>query len=222
MSSRVERFLTELARLEQGAEASGELDPVCVGDIMTDCAVDAASLKGLVTPAKPQSYTRNLIARTAWYDVICMVWGPLAGTPIHDHSGQRGWVQLVEGALREETFELAGAPEAVTMTGSGEVREVGAIATVDRQRAIHRIGNIWGGFAVSLHVYSLPHDQCRVYSAEGDLSRCREMRFDSVPAGLENEVPTHRATQVRPPLGGASGGADGQGDAQPHAPWSLA
>jgi len=70
--------------------------------------------------------------------------------------------------------------------GRTVVSQRGAIATVDRLRAIHRIGNpletALGETAVTLHVYSKPHDVCLVFDKDARTCSRRELRFDNVEA----------------------------------------
>jgi cysteine dioxygenase len=116
---------------------------------------------------------------------------------VHNHAGQLGWVRLVRGAIREDRFRYPGGaatadPATVEIDadgrGSGVVLEacgtalvdrVGAVATVDRVRAIHRLGNPAdaGEGALTLHVYSRPHDSCLCFDPDQGTCWRRELRF---------------------------------------------
>ena len=104
----------------------------------------------------------------------------------------------MRGQIREETFKLvpgASLPEAATAanvngrqgsvgleaTGTGIITTVGAVATADRVRAIHRLGNpaaTGGDTTVTLHVYSLPHDTCLSFDLESRTCESRVLKFD--------------------------------------------
>ena len=148
-------------------------------------------------------YARHLVHRTKWFDVIVLTWMPGQMTPIHNHAGNLGWVRLVRGRIVEERFQLVpstasqgldvagevAAPRRgieLVSTGKTVVTEIGAIATVDRQRAIHRLGNpkehARDETAVTLHVYSKPYDACLAFDQDTRTVTRREMAFDNMIA----------------------------------------
>ena len=140
-----------------------------------------------------ERYTRNLIYRDDWFEVLALCWLPGQRTPIHSHNGQLGWLTVMQGELRccnyrfvrskgHENTPLRGGCDA----GSGRPVEVevlnsvpyeadGRVAVVDRQRTTHQIENLeksrYG--SVSLHVYSKPIDSCVLFD---EASRCCERR----------------------------------------------
>ena len=142
-------------------------------------------------------YTRNLVRRTPLFDVIVLCWRPGHVTPIHNHDGQRGWVRVVRGALEEVAYETTApgahaAEDACLSLKSGKLIETTcgvvhaseAVVTVDTERAIHRLGNpapAGGENAVSLHVYSKPHDTCLVFDEKTGRVERRRLEFDSRP-----------------------------------------
>lgn len=143
---------------------------------------------------RDDAYTRNLVRRDGLFDVIVLCWRPGQRTPVHDHSGQLGWVRVLRGTLEERAYAPArgswsgggaacvGAKVlALVERGHAVVPASPAVVTVDRERAIHRLGNPAEGprgeDAISLHVYSRPHDACSVFDlATGAVGR-RELSF---------------------------------------------
>jgi hypothetical protein len=111
-------------------------------------------------------------------------------------------VRLVRGQISEETFKLVpggslpdaaiagevgdrGGNVGLEATGRGVISSVGAVATADRVRAIHRLGNpaaADGDLTVTLHVYSLPHDRCLSFDAERRTVAVRDLAYDPEPA----------------------------------------
>jgi len=146
-------------------------------------------------------YTRNLVHRSDLFDVIVLCWMPGHRTPVHNHSGQLGWVRVLRGALEETAFAPdpdlgAGGPEPVeeacllaarvALVESGHALAAAGegVITVDRERAVHRLGNpapAGGEAAVSLHLYSRPHDSCLVFDLENQRGRRRTLAFDTTP-----------------------------------------
>lgn len=142
---------------------------------------------------KPDVYARNLIYRDQFLEILALCWLPGQRTPIHSHSGQLGWVTVVQGELvcRDYRFvrsQLAKAtapssgcvaagsrPVEVELLGSDRFAADGRVAVVDRRQTTHRIENLEKSRhgSVSLHVYSKPIDSCVLFD---ETSRCCERR----------------------------------------------
>jgi predicted metal-dependent enzyme (double-stranded beta helix superfamily) len=185
-----------------GLLAPPAISLVNVQALLADTVLDAREID-LFVEARPDRYARHLVHRTKWFDVIVLTWMPGQMTPIHNHAGNLGWVRLVRGRIVEERYQLVpstasqgldvagevAAPRRgieLVSTGKTVVTEIGAIATVDRQRAIHRLGNpkehARDETAVTLHVYSKPHDACLAFDQDTRTVTRREMAFDNMIA----------------------------------------
>ncbi|MBL9076578.1 MAG: cysteine dioxygenase family protein [Planctomycetes bacterium] len=171
-----------------------------VQQIVGDGALDEATLRPFIG-VRTDKYARRLVHRGRWFDVMVLTWAPGQFTPVHNHAGNCGWVRLVRGQISEETFRLvpgASLPDAAVAadpgerggcvglerTGSGVIAEIGAVATADRVRAIHRLGNpaaAGGDATVTLHVYSLPHDSCLAFDLDRRTCQRRDLAFDPLP-----------------------------------------
>lgn len=107
-------------------------------------------------------YRRNLVRRTADYEVLVLCWKPGQQSPIHDHSGSNCAVKVLSGAATEVKFDR-------TATGglrvaSAERLEAGGI-TASADADLHRVAN-WEGPGenlVTLHVYSPPLRGMQLY-----------------------------------------------------------
>lgn len=181
-----------------GSLNANDITVASVQAIVADGVLDDAELRRYVG-VRPDKYARRLVHRGPLFDVMVLTWAPGQFTPVHNHAGNCGWVRLVRGQVAEETFRLlpGGArPDAAVLpsvngrignialesTGSGVISTIGAVATVDRTRAIHRIGNpasAGGDATVTLHVYSLPHDRCVAFDPVSRTCEPREMVFDA-------------------------------------------
>lgn len=173
----------------------------CVDGRAVDCdrAADALA-NAVLTEAElgrarhflADRYSRNRLARTRDFEVLLLCWEPGQETRIHDHSGQSGWVRVLEGAIEETVFDFAplaevdvpdGASAAACRLRETERRVVPAgkaVARVDPERAIHRLRNPRerGERAVTLHVYCKPHDSCMTYDLEQRTSERVELVAD--------------------------------------------
>lgn len=156
---------------------------------------------------RADKYARHSIHRTELYDLILLCWSPGQVSPVHNHQGNSGWVRVLRGRMEETHFHalewvIAGCPmpnassdfdiddEGVghgvaLRRGAHFVHVAGpAVASVDRQRPIHQLGNprrhVGDEPAVTLHLYSRPHDACLTFDTDANTCRRVDLRFDTV------------------------------------------
>lgn len=174
-----------IEHLEDIEESAIGLD--LVSDLMARTEISRAHLQPLVNFRK-EKYTRNLIHRTDLFDVMILCWPKNKISPVHDHCDQLGWVRVLRGALQETRYCLGegqsmpkeGAPCELEAT-SQLVQCAGELVSgVERAQGIHSLGTLEED-AVSLHVYSKPHDRCRMFCTEGGPVKWRNLRFDFTP-----------------------------------------
>lgn len=195
MATDIQSLQTLISRLHGLDESPVALGPVAA--MISATEVDDESLAPFLN-FRPGHYTRNLVSRSDLFDVIVLCWMPGQTTPIHNHSGQLGWVRVLQGALEEVTYAvrpgaacdeaandacLFAAKAGVVETGRALFEASPAVVTVDRVRGVHRLGNsatARGRNAISLHVYSRPHDSCLTYDAETGAVRRIQLSFDTV------------------------------------------
>lgn len=142
-------------------------------------------------------YVRVQLHRDELFEVLLICWGPGQVSRVHNHAGQLGWVRVLRGTLEETTYRPAARdahalpdPEALDggaslpfpleQTGSARVSAGPAVVTVGPARGIHRLGNPLDVPAVSLHVYSRPHDRCLVYDLEAGTCRAMQLTHDAL------------------------------------------
>jgi predicted metal-dependent enzyme (double-stranded beta helix superfamily) len=89
------------------------------------------------------------IASESHHEVWLLTWLPGQGTDLHDHGGSAGAFHVLSGTLTEDTVQ-ATDPASPRITarelGEGAGRRFGS-------RHIHRITNVSGRPAISIHVY---------------------------------------------------------------------
>jgi len=138
---------------------------------LQEAPVDPASLAPYLTWNR-QHYTRNLIDKTALYELIAICWEVGQASSVHNHRDQNCWMAAPIGKLVVENFRVgyqdieAGqcrleASNRVELTAENP-------CAVDPREPVHRVVNPREANqrAVSLHVYSRPFDTCIVYSPE--------------------------------------------------------
>ena len=188
LKSRVGDFIAGLQTLEKEAITPGR-----VSHYVAQMRPTAEALAPYVLWSG-ERYTRNLIYRDAYFEILALCWLPGQRTPIHSHDGQLGWVTVVQGELvcrnyrfvRSEMLKkkvhgssphpVAGArPVEVELLASASCPADGSVAVVDRRQTTHQIENLEKSAAgsVSLHVYSKPIDACVLFD---EATRCCERR----------------------------------------------
>lgn len=114
------------------------------------------------------SYTRNLIYRNECYEMMAICWGMGHHTPIHDHNGQEGWIKVIDGTVEEALYNVQMLDEesfVAELIRADQFLE-GSVSHVNDQIAYHSIRNINRGRSVTLHLYSLPINQCNIYDTK--------------------------------------------------------
>lgn len=119
-----------------------------------------------------QHYTRNLIDRTALYELMAICWEVGQASSVHNHRDQNCWMAVPMGRLRVENFRLV---QQDLDQGQCQLEPLNTVemnlahpCAVDPADPVHRVVNPreFNQRAVSLHLYSRPFDTCIVYSPE--------------------------------------------------------
>ncbi|HEY0384974.1 MAG TPA: cysteine dioxygenase family protein [Pyrinomonadaceae bacterium] len=104
---------------------------------------------------KPGTYTRHLVMRNEFAELLVLCWLPGQRTPIHDHNGSYGAVRVCEGVMWETSFALNDARE--LYYGSAREWSPGEVTNANVPD-IHQLGNpeCSGQSLVTLHLYAPP------------------------------------------------------------------
>ena len=119
-----------------------------------------------------QHYTRNLIDKTALYELIAICWEVGQISSVHNHRDQNCWMAVPIGRLLVENYRVVAQKldQGTCQLETTETLEMNAEhpCAVDPMEPVHRVLNPreFNQRAVSLHVYSRPFDTCVVYSPE--------------------------------------------------------
>ena len=119
-----------------------------------------------------QHYTRNLIDKTEFYELMAICWDVGQVSSVHNHQDQNCWMTVPIGKLMVENFHLV-CQDIDAGTCKLETAETVEMnpehpCAVDPDDPVHRVYNprYLNQQAVSLHIYSRPFDSCVVYSPE--------------------------------------------------------
>ena len=128
-----------------------------------------------------QHYTRNLIDKTALYELVAICWEVGQASSVHNHRDQNCWMAVPMGRLLVENFhlvhqDLQNGHSSLEPADTVEMN-IAQPCAVDPADPVHRVVNPkeFNQRAVSLHVYSRPFDSCVVYSP--DQGTCGEIKL---------------------------------------------
>jgi cysteine dioxygenase len=128
-------------------------------------------------------YVRNLIRRSAHYELLCLCWRSGQRSRIHDHHQSNCAVRVLKGVMTNTEYELLPSGH-IKAIGSADLTP-GAVITQARSN-IHQVGNLQpaGEELVTLHVYSPPLNYMKVFSIDAPMAgpRLRPVYF-----GLDGE-----------------------------------
>lgn len=125
-------------------------------------------------PAVDAGERRRYLVRAApEFEIILMLWGPKAVTPIHDHSDSRCWMRLLEGKLTETTFRGEAPEEVETNVFQKETH-----LFIDDKIGFHRLTNPEDKMAASLHLYAKPLHSSRYFDEVDRLWKTCELIID--------------------------------------------
>ncbi len=119
------------------------------------------------------NYARNVLARNEEFELLLVCWEEGQSSPIHDFNSQEAWIHPVQGLIKEERFKINPGDDvrlervSSVLLGTDEYSYMNHVD-------IHRYSNANKGRSVSLHVYSKPVIEWRVYEEETSNSVVRK------------------------------------------------
>jgi cysteine dioxygenase len=126
----------------------------------------------------PRTYARNLVRASEVYELLVICWQAGQASPIHDHQGQRCWMAVLEGTI-EETLYREPAGRGPLIRGPVRCYGRGSVAFITDDMGLHEIRPV-GGPAVSLHLYSRPIRECRIFDRDSGEVTERALVYHSV------------------------------------------
>jgi cysteine dioxygenase len=163
----IQDFAGELRRFPESA-FQGTAD---ILEFLTRTHVDPDTLAPYLLWDR-QHYTRNLIEKTEFFELIAICWDLGQASSVHNHRDQNCWMAVPIGRLLVENFHTV---QQDVDAGKCQLHATNKVemnpdqpCAVDPSDPVHRVVNPrdFNQRAVSLHLYSRPFDTCVVYSLE--------------------------------------------------------
>lgn len=131
---------------------------------------------------REECYARNLVSASDLFELLVICWQPGQVSPIHDHQGQRCWMGVLEGGMRETQFHASG--RGPLRTGRTSVLQPGQVAFIRDEIALHEIAPAGETAGVTLHLYSRPIRECRIFDRQTGQVSVRGLAYHSVEGAL--------------------------------------
>jgi cysteine dioxygenase len=126
------------------------------------------------------AYTRNLVCRTPFFELLVLCWRPGQESTIHDHAGALNAIRVFSGELTSRTFSrTSGAPSGpgpVVQDDEERVPQDAHMIGLDRN-GIHQLANTSGEDLVTVHVYAPALMELNVYSTTSPSVERRPLRY---------------------------------------------
>jgi predicted metal-dependent enzyme (double-stranded beta helix superfamily) len=148
-------------------------------DLASRLSLSAALLAGHMRFSS-ETYARNLVCRTPFFELLVLCWRPGQQTTIHDHAGALNAIHVHSGVLTSRVFTrvpgTAPASGPVRQAAEARVRPDDPVVGVDRD-GIHQLANTSTDELVTIHVYAPALMELTVYSTESAEVQRRPLRY---------------------------------------------
>ena len=180
MSRRDKLSLSELIKLLDADCAA--VEPAKMRDILERLVISAEEMQPYAL-FSDKRYARNLVHKTARFEIMIMCWHAGQRSSIHDHAGSLGGLKILRGALTESLFEKA--PNGM-IKSQNSIDYAAGEARVEETSLIHQISNLQNenGRAISVHIYVPPLIRMNVYSLEDPSVRNVLPQYFSFGSGI--------------------------------------
>lgn len=129
-------------------------------------------------------YTRNLLYKTPFYELLLLCWQPGQESPIHGHEGEKCWMRIEEGSLLFKNYDVIYKSDHLTVDPVDSVE--GHEGFVDGPAVIHSVANISDKPACSLHLYAKPFARCDIFDANEHKKARVDLNYYSVNGIIES------------------------------------
>jgi len=130
--------------------------------LLEDYAQRHADWREFALFAEP-SYTRNLVAREAEFELMILCWKAGQESPIHNHEGQDCWMAVLEGEIEEVLYPWP-TGRGPLLPRSSNVYGRGRVGFIRDEMGLHLVRPAASAsVGVTLHVYSSPFEACNCY-----------------------------------------------------------
>lgn len=125
-----------------------------------------------------EKYTRNCVVENDAFELILICWEPGQSTPIHDHGGEKCWVYVMEGEIKETLYDKASEGQPIVKRST--TSKTGDVSFISDVMGCHSLENPTDSRTCTLHLYAKPIRNCNVYDESLGEFANRELSYDTV------------------------------------------
>ncbi len=166
-------------KIQKLIEAIPNCNPEEFVDVITKLDLTLADFEGQIHFSE-ERYTRTCVAKNEEFELILIGWAAHQKTAIHNHNGEEGYVYLINGSLKEETFKRNKNTNSFTKTGESILAENQVAVAKNHVDEFHALENLSDQPSLSLHMYRKPMKSCLVYDEKADEINTKNLFFDFV------------------------------------------
>lgn len=107
-----------------------------------------------------EKYTRNLVFRNDFAEVLVLGWIPAQESLIHDHDGSHGVVRVFEGSICETKFQR---DEEMKIREISKMEASVGMMTSVSEPDIHHLKNTSAQNSLTVHVYAPPLKRLHIF-----------------------------------------------------------
>jgi cysteine dioxygenase len=126
------------------------------------------------------SYARNLVCRTPFFELLVLCWRPGQESTVHDHAGSLNAIRVYSGKLTSRTFRRTRGPSStagpVVQIDEERVPADARMVGLDRD-GIHQLANTSADDLVTVHIYAPALTALNVYSTTSAVVERRRLRY---------------------------------------------
>jgi len=181
----LERFILETSRADTRNMPQAAFNEMALRLDLDDALV------GAHVNFSDDHYARNLVCRTAAFELLVLCWKPGQASTIHDHAGSLNVTRVYLGDLTSRTFRRRDGGRGVTEVGGAAGGELprGPVELIDEQvlsgtgaavvdrGEIHQLANESEAGLVTVHLYAPPLTDIVVYSRTEAHTEVQRLRY---------------------------------------------
>lgn len=133
--------------------------------LLSNCAATLDDVREFVR-FDQSHYTRNLVAKGTWYEVLVICWLSGQRSPIHNHAQSTCGLMVLDGVCSETMFAHSPCGQVVALSTSH--KHVGDVCATEDDDT-HQVSNLQGPGEnlVTIHIYSPPLRKMKKFSIMG-------------------------------------------------------
>ena len=112
-------------------------------------------------------YTRNLVYKNDFFQIILMCWPPGYKSPIHDHNKSECFYKILKGKLIEKIYQIENDKMKLINEVTLHSNQLGKI---NDQLGYHLVHNNTNDYTISLHLYTPTYYKTNIFEVNDNMT----------------------------------------------------